>query len=268
MRALRRPRARATALAATGVALILGGWQIVAVTAFTRANGSFGAIPPPGEVARRAVQDLADPGYWSGLSATASSALIGYAIAALAALILGVVVMLLPWLDDVVNNIGVIAACAPVAAISPIVVLLSPTGSRAVSITLAVLAVEFPMIVGVLLGLRAATSSQVDLVYAYGGSEWTAIRTVRIIAAVPSVIAALKIGAPAAFLGAMTGEFFAVGVDTGIGRLLLSQQYVGDYVGMWAIALLATLVSALGYAGVALVARLSAPWTSMTGGRR
>ena len=110
MRALRRPRARATALAVTGVALILGGWQIVAVTAFTRANGSFGAIPPPGEVARRAVQDLADPGYWSGLSATASSALIGYAIAALAALILGVVVMLLPWLDDVVNNIGVIAA--------------------------------------------------------------------------------------------------------------------------------------------------------------
>lgn len=244
-----------------GLIVIVGIWQFIAVQFFTRANGSYGAVPPPGRVLGRVIENFGSAGYWAGISATAGSALTGYLIAVVIALVLGVVVLLSPALEAFATQLGVIAACVPVAAISPIIVVLSPSGSRAVSVVLAVLAVLFPMIVGVLLGLRATTPAQLDLVHAYGGGTVTAIRRVRLIAAIPALLSALKIGAPAAFLGAMTGEFFAVGVDSGAGRLLISQQYVGDYVGMWAIAVLATLVSALGYTAVALLARLVAPWT-------
>ncbi|MFF8186083.1 ABC transporter permease [Microbacterium sp. NPDC016588] len=260
--------ATATAALTTLVSAIaiVAVWQVVAVTFFTRENGTPGAIPPPVAVLARVAQNLTDGGYWAGLAATAVAALTGYIIAVVIALVLGASVILVPALEAFATQLGIIAACIPVAAISPIVVIMSPSGSRAVSVVLAVLAVVFPMIIGVLLGLRAASPAQLDLVHVYGGSEYTAIRRVRLISAVPALLTALKIGAPAAFLGSMTGEFFAVGVDAGIGRLLISQQYVGDYTGMWAIAVLAAGVSALGYAALAAVAALIAPWTRHLGG--
>lgn len=258
----RRPAALAPTLwGVAGLAVIVVAWQLIATLFFTRANGSFGAIPPPTAVFARVVQNLTNGGYWSGISATAGAAVAGYAIGLLIAIALGIIVLLTPRLETFATQLGVIAACVPVAAISPIVVLLSPSGSRAVSVVLAVLAVIFPMIIGVLLGLRATSPTQLDLVSAYGGGTFTAIRRVRLIAAIPAMFTALKIGAPAAFLGAMTGEFFAVGVDAGAGRLLISQQYVGDFVGMWAIAIIATAVSAAGYGAIALLARFAAPWT-------
>lgn len=252
-----------------GLLVIVIAWHLVAVLAFTRPNGSYGAVPPPLAAFARVGADLVDPAYWSGIAATAGAALAGYVIAIVVGLLLGVLVLLLPRLEAFATQLGVVAACIPVAAISPIVVILSPPGSRAVSVVLALLAVEFPMIIGVLLGLRATTPGQLDLVHAYGGGTLTAIRKVRLVAAIPALLSALKIGAPAAFLGAMTGEFFAVGVDSGAGRLLISQQYAGDFVGMWAVAILATAVSALGYGVIALAARWLAPWTThSTGGSR
>jgi len=259
----RQPPAPAL-LGAGGLVVILVLWHLIATFGFTRPNGSYGAVPPPLATLGRVGADLVDPSYWSGIGATAGAALTGYLLAVAAALVLGVLVLLAPPLESFANQLGVVAACIPIAAISPIVVLLSPTGSRAVSVVLALLAVEFPMIIGVLLGLRATSPAQLDLVHAYGGGTLTAIRKVRLIAAIPALLSALKIGAPAAFLGAMTGEFFAVGVDSGAGRLLISQQYAGDYVGMWAIAILASAVSALGYGAIAVLARWLAPWTAHT----
>lgn len=247
-----------------GLAVLVLAWQIVAVTVYQRDNGTPGPVPPPFPVVVRAVTGLFGGAYADGLAATAGAALTGYALALVIALVLGVLVMIAPTLGPFASQLGVVAACAPAAAIAPIVVLLSPSGSRAVSVVLALLAVEFPLVVGVLLGLRSAAPAQIDLVHAYGGGPWTAIRRVRVISAIPALLAALKLAAPAAFLGAMTGEFFTVGVDEGAGRLLISQQYVGDYTGMWAIALLATLVSALGYGVIAALGRFLAPWTAHT----
>lgn len=267
-----RPAALRPALGGlSGIVVIVVAWQLVGTLLFTRSNGSFGAIPPPGAVALRVIENLGETGYWTGIAATAGAALTGYVIAVAIALVLGALVMAAPALEAFATQLGVVAACVPVAAISPIVVLLAPSGSRAVSVVLAVLAVLFPMIVGVLLGLRATSPTQLDLVRVYGGGTLTELRKVRLFAAIPAMLSALSIGAPAAFLGAMTGEFFAVGVDAGAGRLLISQQYVGDYVGMWAVAMLATAVSALGYAAVAVAGRVLAPWSAHgapTGGAR
>lgn len=251
-----------------GLGVLIVAWHVVAVTVYQRANGTPGPVPPPLPVFARAITGLFGGAYAEGLAATAGAAVTGYGIAVVIALVLGILVMVAPPLGPLASQLGVVAACAPAAAIAPIVVLLTPSGSRGVSVVLALLAVEFPLIVGVLFGLRSAAPAQIDLVHAYGGSSWTAIRKVRVISAIPALLAALKLAAPAAFLGAMTGEFFTVGVDEGAGRLLISQQYVGDYTGMWAIALLATVVSALGYGAIALLGRLLAPWTTHTGGAR
>ena len=81
------------------------------------------------------------------------------------------------------------------------------------------MSVFFTTVVGCLLGLRAAPRTSLDLVRAYGGSAWTMLRKVQLIAALPSLFAALKIAAPAAFLGASwPSTWAAAGTPRSAGR--------------------------------------------------
>jgi ABC-type nitrate/sulfonate/bicarbonate transport system permease component len=84
---------------------------------------------------------------------------------------------------------------------------------------------------------------------------------VQVISAVPGVLAALKIAAPAALLGAIIGEFLG-NVDSGIGvsMTIAEQQLV--VARTWGIALVAALVAGVAYGAIALVARLLTPWVN------
>ncbi len=249
-------------LAVLGVVVLVAAWQFIAVVWFTRPSGESGSIPSPFAVAWSVIGDLGSPIYWNAIVATSMSALIGFGIGMLIALILGVVVMIVPLLEQFASQLGVLAACLPATAIAPIIVLLSPVGTRTVSILLATLAVFFPAIVGVLLGLRSAHPAQIDLVSAFGGGELMAVRKVRSVSAIPAILAAMKIGVPSAVLGAITGEYFIQGVDSGLGLLLVAKQYDGDYVGMWSVSVISAFTAALGYGIVALLGRFVAPWVS------
>ncbi len=142
-----------------GLGVLIVAWHVVAVTVYQRANGTPGPVPPPLPVFARAITGLFGGAYAEGLAATAGAAVTGYGIAVVIALVLGILVMVAPPLGPLASQLGVVAACAPAAAIAPIVVLLTPSGSRGVSVVLALLAVEFPLIVGVLLGTLADVMS-------------------------------------------------------------------------------------------------------------
>jgi ABC-type nitrate/sulfonate/bicarbonate transport system permease component len=111
-------------------------------------------------------------------------------------------------------------------------------------------------------GLRSAVRASLDLVRAYGGGRWQQLRRVQAIAALPNTLAALKIAAPSAVLGAIIGEYLG-GVDSGIGVALTAAQSSYNVPRTWGMALAAAALAGLGYAIVALVARLLRPLTGM-----
>ena len=113
-----------------------------------------------------------------------------------------------------------------------------------------------------LVGLRAAPRTSIDLVRAYGGTAWTTLRKVQLISALPSLFAALKIAAPAAFLGAVLAEFLGSGGGATLGRALIAAQTQSDAPQLWYLALVSGLISGLGYVLVGLVARVGTPWTT------
>ena len=131
----------------------------------------------------------------------------GYLWGNLAAIALAVLVLLVPRLEELANQIAIVTYCIPLVAIGPVLVIVagrsSPDGA---SVVLAAMSVFFTTVVGCLLGLRAAPRASIDLVRAYGGSAWTMLRKVQLISALPSLFAALKIAAPAAFLGRDPGR--------------------------------------------------------------
>lgn len=224
-----------------GIVVILVVWQIVAA---------------------QLLHDLTDPVYWNAIAQTAATAGWGFLWGNLIAFVLAALVLVFPWFEGMSTQLAVVTSCIPLTAIAPIVTLLMPAGSRTTSIFLAALSVIFTTVVGTILGLNAATQTQLDVVRAYGGSRLTQLVKVRFIAALPSIMAALKLAAPAAFLGAVLGEYFLLGVDSGIGILLLAAQATAASVKLWAIALICGGVAGLAYFVIGWIGRLVTPWSA------
>lgn len=242
-----------------GVLVIVLLWWLVSALAFQSSR----AVPSPPEVAARLLSGPAWADTLGNLGGTVAAAAQGYLYGNLAALLLAVLVLLVPVLEQVATQVAIVTYCLPLVAIGPILVIVagreSPQGA---SIVLAALSVFFTSVVGFLLGLRAAPRTSLDLVRAYGGSRLTELRTVQLVAALPQVFAALKIAAPAAFLGAVLAEYLGSGGDRSLGRALISAQTNADAPQLWYLALVSGAVAGLAYAVIGLVGRLVTPWSS------
>jgi ABC-type nitrate/sulfonate/bicarbonate transport system permease component len=250
------------ASALIGLVVLIAIWWLLAVTAFS-AKGS--GVPTPWQV----LAQLADDGwsfYQPLVSATLGEALRGYAVGNGLALVFAAVVLLVPPVERIVVQLAVASYCLPLVAIGPILSLLF-SGTTPM-ITLSALAVFFTTLIGALLGLRSADPVSLDLVRAYGGGRWSELVKVRLIAALPATLAALKISAPAALLGAIVGEYLGH-IDTGLGIAMTVSQASVQVPRTWDIALVAGLVAGIGYGLTALVARVALPWartSTLSGG--
>lgn len=246
-RALARPWVGGT----VGIVLLLALWW--AMTANLENSTSF---PSPVAVA----QSVVDDGwafYGANLSPTLSRALQGYLWGNAAGLAVAAIVLVVPRLEEVATQLGVISSCLPVTAIGPIVMVIF--GGKASAIFLGALLVFFTTLVGALLGMRSASRSSLDLVSAYGGGRWTQIRKVQAMSALPAIATALQVAVPGALLGAIVGEYLG-GIDSGIGVALNAAQRQVQPDRVWALSIMTGLISLAGYALVGLLGRLVTPW--------
>jgi ABC-type nitrate/sulfonate/bicarbonate transport system permease component len=125
------------------------------------------------------------------------------------------------------------------------------------------MSVFFTTLVGMLLGLRSADKTALDVVYAYGGGPAKMLSKVRIRAALPSLFAALRIAAPAAILGAIIGEY--LGGESGLGIAMIASETAVNIERTWAIALVATGLAGIAYGITALIGRWLTPWAPQGG---
>lgn len=250
---------------AIGVLVIVVVWWLASALLFSASN----AIPSPPEVIAKFLSGSTWATTLSNLSGTLASAARGYLYGNVAALLLAMLVLLVPPLEQVVTQIAIVTYCLPLVAIGPILVIVSgrdnPSGA---SVVLAGLSVFFTTVVGALLGLRAAPRTSLDVIRAYGGTRLTELRLVQLIAALPNLFAALKIAAPAAFLGAVLAEYLGSGGDKSLGRALIAAQTNSDAPQLWYLALVSGGAAGLAYALIGLVARFVTPWSSGTEGSR
>jgi ABC-type nitrate/sulfonate/bicarbonate transport system permease component len=245
-----------------GVVVLIAVWSVLAVTVFSSMGSG---VPTPWAV----VAQLWTDGwsfYQPLIAATLGEALRGYVVGNVLALAFAALVLLVPWLEKIVVQLAVASYCLPLVAIGPILSLLF-SGTTPM-ITLAALAVFFTTLVGALLGLRSIDPVTLDLVRAYGGGRWQELVKVRMIAALPAVLTALKISAPAALLGAIIGEYLGH-IDIGLGVAMTVSEASVQVPRTWGIALVSGLVAGIGYGLTALIARLALPWArtaTMSGG--
>jgi len=246
-----------------GVSTTIAIWWILAITAFANIGvGSGGAIPTPLEV----IQQLIDDGwgfYFRNGSVTLAEAAIGFAWGNGLALAFAAIALIVPRLENITTQIAIITYCIPIVAIGPIVRLIvgapangEPAGA---AIVLAALSVFFTTMIGALTGVKSTDQRMLDVVSAYGGGVWAKVAKVQLLSALPSIFAAFKIAAPAAFLGAILGEYVG-GPDVGFGPAMVNAQQSLEVARVWGVALVSGLFAGAGYALFSLLGKLLTPW--------
>jgi NitT/TauT family transport system permease protein len=83
----------------------------------------------------------------------------------------------------------------------------------------------FPIAVGALKGLQSPDRIHIELLRTYASGYWPTLVKLRLPAAVPYLLPALRLGAAAAVIGAVVAEV-STGLQGGIGRLLI--QFAGQ----------------------------------------
>ncbi|WP_299410008.1 ABC transporter permease [uncultured Roseobacter sp.] len=176
--------------------------------------------------------------------ATAENAAWGFIWGNLAAILMAGLVILIPSVERLTATIALVIFCLPMVATGPILRVIAGPGDVP-EIALAALAVYYTTFLALIVGLRAMPQSWLDLVQVYGRSAITALFTVRARASVPYLFVGLQIAAPAAFLGAMIGEF--TGSERGLGVLTLRAMRALDVDATWTLAMVSACVAMLAY---------------------
>jgi NitT/TauT family transport system permease protein len=113
----------------------------------------------------------------------------------------------------------------------------------------------FPVAIGMLRGLEAPDRIHVDLMSSYAAGYWRTLLFLRLPAAVPHLIPALRLAAASAVVGAVVAEV-SIGMRGGIGRMLiqLAGQASSDPAAPWGPTFGAVALGLIAAGAVALIA--------------
>ena len=233
-----------------GVGVILL-WELAARTVYA---GSY-RLSPPTSVVSEFVENRGL--YWRNLVHTSRSAAWGFLWGNAAAISLAAAASLVPALRRSVGAVCLTTFCLPFIALAPILRVITGPGTGT-PIALSALAVFFTTYVAALLGFDTAPGSALDVVRSFGRGRFTAFRKVRLRSSVPAMFAGLQIAAPAAFLGAVVGEF--TGAHKGLGILTVRALGALQTDRIWVVAVMSTVVSSGGYLVIGALGRRLCPW--------
>ena len=247
----------------------MGVWWLLAATVFSqvgaRPDGSGGAIPTPLQVVEQFIVDGFDF-YARNGGVTIVEAALGFLWGNLIALGLAAISLTLPKLDNIAAQIAIISYLVPIVAIGPIVRLIvgapGPGEPAGAAVVLAALSVLFTTYIGAVTGVKSTDKRIMDVVSAYGGNSIDKLLKVQLLSALPSIFAAFKIAAPAAFLGAILGEYVG-GTDMGFGPAMVNAQQSLEVARVWGVALVSGLIAGAGYWLFGILGKVLTPWAKV-----
>ncbi|MBT2213426.1 MULTISPECIES: ABC transporter permease [Actinomadura] len=249
-RPLARVRRAVLSVAATVGGVVLGWWLLVLVV-----PGGSAVARGPWEVGRyflngdtqlvTASGEAEDPLPYmlSSLLRTIGDAGVGFLVGLVLAVAMAVVAHEFPVIERVLMPISIALRSIPIVAAMPLLALMFGRGIAAVTVLIAVMTF-FPILVNVLLAMRAVPRSAGDLLNAVGAKRRHHITKLLIPYALPALLASVKIALPLSIGAAMVAEWLATGY--GLGASMTVAATLSDYDFVWggvAIVLLASLMA-------------------------
>jgi NitT/TauT family transport system permease protein len=199
---------------------------------------------------------------WITVQATFTGFLLGLAVG----VVLAVGIVQFRVLDLSVMPWAVISQTIPIVALAPMIVVLSNSlglgerlglDNRLVSKTIIAAYLSFfPVLVGMVKGLRSPEASHLDLLHTYSASGSQTFWKLRLPASVPYLFASLKVAIAAALVGAIVGEL-PTGAVEGLGARMLVASQFGQPLLMWASLFMAAIVAGLLILAVGVIQKIA-----------
>ncbi len=164
----------------------------------------------------------------------------------------------LPFLQRGLLPLASLTSTVPLVAVAPIAVMWFgfewPSKAAVV-----VLMTFFPMLVSTLAGLQASGKLERELMYSYAASYSRTLWSLRLPAATPFLMGALKVNATLALIGAIVAEFFG-SPTVGLGFRISTEASRMNMALVWGAIVVAAITGSLAYALLVQLERRAAFW--------
>ncbi|KAA9149684.1 ABC transporter permease [Microbacterium lushaniae] len=243
------------------VVLIIVVWQVL-VTAL-KVNPF--VFPPPAAVGEAFVTLVLDGSTWGEAAVTLTEILVGFVIAVLMGVIVGVAFGKLPWLEVSIRPLIVVAQVAPKVAFIPLFVIWFGFGITS-KVLLAALLAFFPVMLNVLLGVRSVERGQREVMRSLNASRAQMFTQLEMRSLQPYLFAGMEVGIVLATTGAIVGEY--LGGSVGLGAMVVRAMNSLDAARTFALILLLSLIGLALYLIVNEAKRFFIPWHESVYGLR
>lgn len=243
------------------VIVIVTTWQLV--VSIGKVNPFL--FPPPDAVGEKFIGLFSTPGIWSHTLTTLTEILVGFAIAVLTGVFVGVLLGKLPWLEASVRPLIVLTQVAPKVAFIPLFVIWFGFGLES-KILLSALLAFFPIMLNMLLGVRSVEQGQREVMKSLNAKRSQTLLQLEMRSVQPYLFAGMEVGIVLATTGAIVGEYIAG--SQGLGFLVVSSMNQLDAALTFALILWLSLVGLGLYLIVNELKRFFIPWHESVYGLR
>lgn len=190
---------------------------------------------------------------------TLAPTLLGFIIGTLSGMALAIAIIHNRAMDMSVMPWAIASQTIPILAVAPIVIVVlnavGLTGLVPKSLISAYLSF-FPVVVGMVKGLRSPAAMDLDLLATYSASAPQTLWKLRLPASVPYLFTSLKVAVAAALVGTIVAEL-PTGARFGLGARLLTGSYYGQTIQIWSALFMAAICAAALVALLGLIERVT-----------
>jgi len=178
---------------------------------------------------------------WTSLLATLATTVEGLLLAAVGGIGLAVLFNQSRLIEHSLYPYAVILQVTPVVAIAPLLLIYLP--QQAAVLTCAWIVAFFPVLANTTLGLNSVDHNLADLFRLYGASRWRMLWELKLPAALPQMLAGLRIAGGLSLIGAVVAEIAAgsAGAGSGLAFRIAESGYRLNIPRMFAALLLLSL---------------------------
>ena len=236
----------------------LAAWQL-----YVSLSGVSAFILPGPKAVWDAFTDLVlTPSTWTHTLVTVNETLLGFALAAVGGVLLGVPVGKLRWLERTLNPFIVASQVVPKVALIPLFIVWFGFGSTSKVLIAAVIAF-FPIFTNTVLGVKSIEHGHRDVMTTLNATRLDRFWRLELPSAMPFILTGLEVGIVLAIIGTVVAQF--LGGNAGLGYLLVAKMNAYETDSLFAVIVLLTLVGFVFYVAVGAARRVLIPWHDSAG---
>ena len=204
-------------------------------------------LPPLSLCIMRLFEIVPTETFWLAMGITAQAFVLGVGISILLGVPVGVIMgrsplidrLLLPWVSLFVS--------APLTALVPVIMALFGFGETTIVLTVVLFAIWI-IILDARAGSRGISPSLMEMAKSYGASPWQAFTKIYLWAALPEILAGVRLGLVRAVKGVIIGQLLVSVIGFGYLFEIYSSNFLMEH--MWALLLVLFLFAYLLDAGM------------------